>query len=76
MDVIWPRLPTAALIEGGRYGVSNGLGAVVNYATIIATGTASGSYGVGIQGVGRIDNLGTASLIEGHAGVLIGRTAP
>jgi fibronectin-binding autotransporter adhesin len=63
---------TTALIEGGRYGVSNGQGAVVNDATIIATGTASGSYGVGIQGVGRIDNLGTASLIEGHAGVLIG----
>jgi hypothetical protein len=63
---------TAALIVGGRYGVSNGQGIVINGGTIIATGTASGSYGVGIQGVGGVANLGTASLIEGYGGILIG----
>jgi hypothetical protein len=63
---------TAALIEGHRYGVSSNLGSVVNDATIIATGTQSGDYGVAIQGAGSVSNLGTAALIEGYVGVEIG----
>ena len=63
---------TGALIEGGRYGVSDGQGVVVNDATIIATGTIGGDNGVAIQGVGTVSNLGTAALIEGYVGVLIG----
>ncbi len=63
---------TGALIEGSRYGVSSDPGPVVNYATIIATGNAGGDYGVAIQGTGSVENLGTAALIEGYGGVLIG----
>ncbi len=62
----------AALIEGGRYGVSSGAGTVVNDASIIATGTAAGDYGIAIPGAGNVSNLGSAALIEGYGGVLIG----
>jgi hypothetical protein len=63
---------TAALIEGTRYGVSDGAGVVVNDGTILATGTNSGDYGVAINsGTGSVSNLGTASLIEGYTGVLV-----
>ena len=63
---------TGALIEGSRYGVSSEGGPVTNGATIIATGTQGGDYGVAIQAFGSLGNFGTASLIEGYGGVLIG----
>ncbi len=63
---------TAALIEGSRYGVSSNNGPVTNGATISATGTQGGDYGVAIQAYGSVGNFGTASLIEGYGGVLIG----
>ncbi|HUD60146.1 MAG TPA: Hint domain-containing protein [Acetobacteraceae bacterium] len=63
---------TAALINGGRYGVYSFQGPVVNEATIIATGSAGGDYGVAIQATGSVSNLGTSALIEGYGGVQIG----
>ena len=63
---------TGALIEGGRFGISSDAGQVANYATIIATGTGGADYGIAIQGTGSVGNFGTAALIEGYSGVLIG----
>ncbi|HEX4368574.1 MAG TPA: Hint domain-containing protein [Rhodopila sp.] len=63
---------TGALIEGGRYGVSSSLGPIVNYATIMTTGTVPGGSGVTLQLAGSVSNLGSAALIEGYAGVQIG----
>ena len=60
-----------ALIQGGRFGVYSGTGSVINEATIIATGTFSGDYGIEINGAGSVSNLGPASLIEGYGGVRI-----
>ncbi len=62
----------AALIQGGRFGVSAGFATITNYATILATGTAGGDYGVFVSNTGLVRNLGTASLIRGYAGVQIG----
>ena len=47
-------------------------GNVSNAATIIATGSAAGDYGVAVQGTGSVSNLGTTALIEGYGGVRIG----
>ncbi len=47
-------------------------GNVSNAATIIATGSVAGDYGVAIQGPGSVSNLGTTALIEGYGGVRIG----
>ena len=63
---------TAALIQGGRYGVSDGQGTVVNNATIVATQSQSGAYGVALQGAGGVSNLGAAAVIQGYAAVSIG----
>ena len=60
---------TAALIEGSYFGVGIGSGLVANYATISATSNGYRSAGVYIHGSGTVNNLGTASLIEGYSGV-------
>ncbi len=67
---------TAALIQGRQYGVvnsGNGSGSVANYASIIATGTQFGDYGIAIQGSGSVTNLGANALIEGYGGVVVGQ---
>jgi hypothetical protein len=61
-----------ALISGAGGGVYVANGAIVNDGTILSTGTASQTYGVAIHATGTVSNLGTASLIEGNAGVQIG----
>ena len=62
----------AALIQGGRFGVSAGFATITNYATILATGTAGGNYGVFVSNTGIVRNLGSASSIRGYGGVQIG----
>ena len=62
---------TAALLQGYALGVYAQTGTINNHATIIATGTTSGNYGIYISFSDTVSNLGTASLIEGHGGVKI-----
>ena len=47
-------------------------GPVINDATIIATATAAATTASTSRAAGNVSNLGTSSLIEGYAGVLIG----
>lgn len=60
---------TAALIGGSYFGVGIGSGLIANHATITATSNGYGSAGVYLHGSGTVNNLGTASLIEGYSGV-------
>lgn len=67
---------TGGLIEGAGFGVDSGSdGIVTNFGTIDATAAASGSYGVSLLSVlttGIVNNLGSASLVEGYGGVKVG----
>ena len=68
-----PSSATAALIQGGRWGVYGGLGAVVtNLGTIEATGAGAADAGVFVQAQsGNVSNLGSTALIDGYYGVVI-----
>ena len=63
---------TGALIQGGRYGISDDHGSVINNATIVATEFQNGVYGIALAGSGAVSNLGAAAVIQGYAGVSIG----
>ena len=61
----------AALIQGGGIGVYAVDGTIINDATIVATGASIGDYGVQINSIGSVGNLGSTALIQGHVGVRI-----
>jgi len=64
---------SAALIQGGRFGVAFGLGATINnFATIAATGSFGGETGVYVSsGPAIVNNLGSAALISGYIGASV-----